>query len=403
MHVICIGGGAASFFFAAHASGLYPQMHFTILEQGQHVLGKVGVSGGGRCNVTHRCFDPTELVNHYPRGEQELLGPFYHFGPQQTVEWFANKGIILKSEEDGRMFPVTNSSQTIIDCFTSTCRHNGVVVHTSTKVKNIKPLNNGKEGFIVETLNSAPLKADKLFLAPGSSKPIWQVLEHLGLTVVSPVPSLFTFQIQDQRLGDLSGISVQNVELTVQHGKLFSDGPLLITHKGLSGPAALKMSARGARYFHDVNYNFELLVDFRSELSASDIKNWRDKEGKKLMGNHHVLGLPKRLCASMLAHSSLDPQKKFATLSNAEMDELINILKATSFQVTGQNRFKEEFVTAGGVDLKEINFNNFSSKLYPNMHLAGEILNIDAVTGGFNFQAAWTGAYIAAEGLLSAT
>ena len=401
MHVICIGGGAASFFFAAHASSLYPQAQFTILEQGRHVLGKVAVSGGGRCNVTHHCFDPEDLIQHYPRGGQELLGPFYHFGPPNTVEWFAAKGIRLKKEEDGRMFPVSDSSQTIIDCFLQTCKKNGVTIETSIKVKNIQPLNNGKDGFIVETLNTEPLKADKLFIASGSSKPIWQVLEHLGHSIVSPVPSLFTFQFKDQRIDGLSGITIPNVALTVTEGKLASDGPLLITHKGLSGPAILKMSARGARFFHDKNYSFELLVDFRPDITAADIKDWRDKEGKKLLGNHQVLGLPKRLCASLLKHSGLDPQKKFATLSKQEMNALIRILKASAFQVTGQNKFKEEFVTAGGIDLKEIDFNNFSSKLYPNMHLAGEVLNIDAVTGGFNFQAAWTGAYVAAEGLMA--
>jgi predicted Rossmann fold flavoprotein len=280
MHVICIGGGAASFFFAAHASVLYPQVRFTILEQGKQVLGKVAVSGGGRCNVINHCFDPEYLVEHYPRGAQELLGPFYHFGPKNTVDWFTDRGVRLKKEKDGRMFPTTDSSQTIIDCFIQICRQSGVAIRTSSKVKNITPLNDGKDGFIVETIDADPLKADKLFVAPGGSKPMWQVLEHLGHTVISPVPSLFTFQVKDQRLDGLSGISIQNVELTVAKSKLASDGPLLVTHKGLSGPAILKMSARGARFFADVNYNFELLVDLRPDLSPLTIKRWRDEEGK---------------------------------------------------------------------------------------------------------------------------
>ena len=401
MQVICVGGGAASFFFAAHASTLYPDVNFTILEQGQNILGKVLVSGGGRCNVTHHCFDPEELIHNYPRGGQELLGPFYHFGPENTVDWFAQKGITLKTEEDGRMFPASNSSKTIIDCFTTICRQNGVTIQTSTKVKNIKPLDNGKSGFFIETLNSQPLKADKIFVAAGSSKTIWQILEHLGHTIIAPVPSLFTFQIKDQRLDGLSGISIPNVNLTIPGSDIESDGPLLITHKGLSGPAALKMSSRGARYLHDQNYRFELTIDFRPDLSVQDIKSFRDSEGKKLMGNHHVMGLPKRLYSSLLKETGLDTQKKLATLSKKEMEALVKMIKQSSFTVLGQNRFKEEFVTAGGISLDEIDFSNFSSKLFSNIHFAGEVLNIDAVTGGFNFQAAWTGAFVAAEGLFA--
>jgi predicted Rossmann fold flavoprotein len=401
MQVTCVGGGAASFFFAAHASTLYPDVNFTILEQGQNVLGKVLVSGGGRCNVTHHCFDPEELIHNYPRGGQELLGPFYHFGPQNTVDWFAQKGITLKTEEDGRMFPASNSSKTIIDCFTTICRRNGVNIQTSTKVKNIKPLDNGKSGFIIETLNSGALKADKVFVASGSSKPIWQILEHLGHTIVAPVPSLFTFQIKDLRLDGLSGISIPNAHLTISGSDIESDGPLLITHKGLSGPAVLKMSSRGARYFHEQNYSFEVNIDLRPDLSVQEIKSFRDSEGKKILGNHHIANIPKRLYTSLIKSSGLDGQKKLATLSKKEMETLVNLIKHSSFAVLGQNRFKEEFVTAGGVSLEEIDFSNFSSKLFPNIHCAGEVLNIDAITGGFNFQAAWTGAFVAAEGLFA--
>lgn len=399
MNVICIGGGAASFFFACEASSLYPHVKITILEQGKNVLGKVLVSGGGRCNVTHNCTEPEELIKHYPRGGRELLGPFHRFGPQNTIDWFAQHGVKLKTESDGRMFPQSNSSQTILDCFKGICKKNGVIVQTQTKVKNIRPVNGGEGGYIVETLNDDTIQADKIFIAPGSSKGIWQVLEHLGHTIVPPVPSLFTFQIKDPRIENLSGVSLANVQIKTKTGGLTSEGPLLITHKGISGPAVLKMSAIGARLFNEADYKFEISIDFRPDIEVADIKHWRNSEAKKLVGNHHISDLPKRLFQSLLSHAKIDPQKKFASLSKKEMELLIVLLKKTSFQVIGQNTFKEEFVTAGGVDLAEVDFKRFSSRLIPNMHFAGEILNIDAVTGGFNFQAAWTGAFIAAQGM----
>lgn len=398
-HVVCIGGGAASFFFAANAGKLYPNTKITILEQGKAVLQKVRISGGGRCNVTHACFEPELLVQNYPRGKRELLGPFYGFGAQQTIDWFQERGVPLKTEEDGRMFPKSNTSQAIIDCLISECEKYNVQIKTSTKVTNIVPIEQGKNGFEIHLLNKGVLKADKLFIGAGSSKPIWQTLNHLGVKIISPVPSLFTFQIKDDRIKDLSGVSVQNAEVKLKGLSLTTNGALLITHKGLSGPAILKLSAFGARHFHEQDYKGEITVNFLPELSLKDIKQLRDKEGKQLINHYKLFDLPKRLFNSLLKHSGLDGNLKYASASNQDLEKLYNAICKVEFKILGQNRFKDEFVTAGGVDLKEMNFSNFSVKKYSNMHIAGECLNIDAITGGFNFQNAWTGAYLAAEGL----
>ncbi|MBX2846509.1 MAG: NAD(P)/FAD-dependent oxidoreductase [Saprospiraceae bacterium] len=394
MKIICIGGGAASFFFAANAAKNHD---ITIVEQGKEVLQKVRISGGGRCNVTHDCHDPMELVQHYPRGRKELLGPFYHFGPAQMIEWLNERGVPLKIEADGRMFPITNSSQTIIDCLKNACEAHGVQVKTGHKVKKILPLNKGEKGYDIEFLNHATEHFDAVFIGTGSSKAAWQMLEHLGHTVVPGVPSLFTFSIKDARIKDLPGVAVNDVEVHIPGQKKHTTGPLLITHKGLSGPAILKLSAQLAPFFHSCNYTTQVVVDFLPALSEAEIRDFRNHEGKRLLNNYQLFGLPKRLFFSLLRASQLDGQKKWATLSNGEIDRLVHQLKHCTFQIQGQNRFKEEFVTAGGIDLKEIDFINFSSKRFANMYLAGEVLNIDAVTGGFNFQAAWTGAYLAAQ------
>jgi len=400
MKIACVGGGAASFFFAAEASSRYPNADIVILEQGKEVLQKVKISGGGRCNVTHNCFDPQELVLAYPRGQRELLGPFYHFNPEQTLDWFQKRGVNIVAESDGRMFPESNQSQTIVDCLTESCVSQGVKIQKSSKVVDIVPLDQGNKGYKVHLLNNEILTVDKIFIGAGSSKYMWNILTRLGHKIIAPVPSLFTFKIADPRLRNLPGVAVSNVELGIVGSKTKTRGPLLITHKGLSAPAVLKMSAVAARELHAVDYKFDLIVDFRPDLSDDDIQSWRTEQGKHPVVSHHVLGLPKRLCASLIQFAGLDPTKNFASLNKAEMELLKQTLKRSVFKVLGQNRFKEEFVTAGGVDLREINFKNFSSKKLANMYMAGEILNIDALTGGYNFQAAWTGAYLSAIDLL---
>jgi predicted Rossmann fold flavoprotein len=401
MKIICIGGGAASFFFAVQASEKYPEADITILEQGNKVLSKVAISGGGRCNLTHHCFNAKELVKNYPRGEEALLKPFKKFGPKDTIEWFESRGVKTKVEADGRMFPVSDSSQSIIDCLMQACKSKGVKIHMGSKVTDIAFNDNQNNVHEIELLNGNKLSADVLFIGAGSSLTIWKILEKRGFDIVSPVPSLFTFKIKDPRIESLSGITLPNVGLSLPGTAHVSDGPMLITHRGLSGPAILKLSARAAHYFHSCDYKCKLKVDFRPDITDKDIKSWRDTDAKKLMGNHTLLGLPKRLASQLLRVEGLDGQKKFATLSKKEMQTLIDVLKKTTLSIDGQNRFKDEFVTAGGVDLSEVDFNTFSSKRYPNVLFAGEILNIDAVTGGFNFQAAWTGAFLAAEGIES--
>jgi predicted Rossmann fold flavoprotein len=397
MKVICIGGGAASFFFAANAAALLPEHEFIIAEQGKKVLNKVEISGGGRCNLTHHCFDPLLLVENYPRGRRELLGPFYHFGPEQTVDWFESRGVETKIEEDGRMFPKANTSQAVIDCLENQCRRYGVKVWTQAKVTNIRALDNGRSGFEVSFLNSPTVKADVLFIGAGSSKSIWQLLGNMGHKIVPPVPSLFTFLIKDDRIQGLQGLSVSHVELEASGTNLTSSGPILITHKGLSGPSILKMSAHGARQLHELNYRFEVNIDFRPDLCEEDILAWRSEYGGRNIGDHRIWELPKRLVHSLLAFDRIDKNKRIGDLNKEDWEKIVGMLKKSTFRVSGQNRFKEEFVTAGGVDLKDVDFTSFSSKRLENLYFAGEILNIDAVTGGFNFQAAWTGAYLAAH------
>ena len=399
MKVICVGGGAASFFFAAELATRYPAVKCTILEQGKQVLGKVRISGGGRCNVTHNCFDPQELAKNYPRGGDVLADAFGKFSPGDTVRWFESRGVKLKTEQDGRMFPITDDSQTIISCLIRACEKGVVQIKTSSKVKNIRLKDGGQKGFEIKLLNGDSEFADILFIGTGSSKQMWQVLEHLGHRIVSPVPSLFTFLIRDPRLTNLAGITVPNVRIKLNG--LETSGPMLVTHKGLSGPAVLKMSAFGARELADCDYNTSIEIDFLPQIQFDEVRSWRDTFGKKLLGNHTLSGLPKRLHQSILNHSQLDGKRKMATLSNKDLDNFAHAVKRAEFVVLGQNRFKEEFVTAGGVDLKEIDLKTFQSKVIPNTYLAGEVLNIDAVTGGFNFQVAWTGAWLAARAVSS--
>ncbi len=294
------------------------------------------------------------------------------------------------------MFPVTDDSNTIVRCLMNECERSGVEIRTRAKVKNIKVQTSS---YSVELLDGTSFDADFLFVAPGSSNQMWQVLEHLGHKLVRPVPSLFTFQISDRRIHGLSGISVPMVELVATEIGARSYGPILITHRGLSGPAVLKMSAFGAREFAKINYQFELEIDWIPNIDFDQVKAWREIWGKKLISNHHLTGLPKRLHQQLVDIDGLDPTKKLASASNKELEVLRSALKECTFTVSGQNRFMEEFVTAGGVDLDEIELRTFQSKVLPNLYMAGEVLNIDAVTGGFNFQAAWSGAWMAAKAI----
>ena len=396
--IIIVGGGAAGFFTAINIVEKNPKLKVAILERGGDVLQKVRISGGGRCNVTHACFEPNELVKFYPRGEKELRGPFHQFGSGDTIEWFENHGVELKVEADGRMFPVSNSSQTIIDCFLQATQKLGIAVLTGQSVQSIfKKENEWK----IETQIENYL-AEKLILATGSNPKIWEMLQTFGHVVVSPVPSLFTFNIKDSRIKELPGVAAL-VTVKVKDSKLTSTGPLLITHWGMSGPAILKLSAWGARILHDKNYQFTIFVNWLNDADQEEVekklKELKQEHAKKSVSKKSPFELTNRLWESLVIASGIEIETKWADLSKTQLQSLTNQLTNGTFQVNGKSTFKEEFVTAGGIDLKEINFKTMESKLHENLYFAGEIVNVDAITGGYNFQNAWTSGFIVAKAI----
>jgi len=394
---VIIGGGAAGFFGAIHYKRERPDDRVVILEQSGQLLSKVKISGGGRCNVTHASFDPKILVSNYPRGSRELLGPFHQFGPNETVSFFEELDVKIKTESDGRMFPVSDSSDSIIGALLTEASRLGIEIHISTKVQNIiydKEINL----FNIGTSKSSYLTHKCLFAA-GSSYTCWKLLEKLGVGIVDPVPSLFTFNIDDKSLHGLAGISVADAKVTVSHGKLQSSGPVLITHWGLSGPAILKMSAFGARIFHGCDYRFPLQVDWLPHTFFPTYDDFKQIAPKKQISFCPFESLPARLWLWFLQKSSIHIEKRYADLSKIEYHSLYQLVKSTDFEVNGKSTFKEEFVTAGGVDLREVDFKKFEHKQVKGLFLAGEILNIDGVTGGYNFQAAWTGGFMAAKAM----
>ncbi|RAJ15135.1 BaiN/RdsA family NAD(P)/FAD-dependent oxidoreductase [Olleya aquimaris] len=396
--VIIIGGGAAGFFAAINIAEQYNNLKVAILERGKEVLTKVKVSGGGRCNVTHAEFIPQELTQYYPRGEKELLGPFHTFMTGDTMEWFENRGIPLKIEEDGRIFPVTNSSKTIIDCFLNEAKKHQVEVLTNQSVTRFQSV---KDKWEVNT-KTDQFSSEKLIVATGSNPKIWSFLEVLGHTIVKPVPSLFTFNITDDRIKDIPGVVAHNVTVKVVDSHLESSGPLLITHWGMSAPSILKLSAFGALELAKKNYKFNIEINFVNQdydTVLLVLKDCKQEFSKKTVVNYAQFDLPKRLWRTLVLAASITEDTKWAEVNKLQLDNLSKQLTKAVFKVDGKSTFKEEFVTAGGVDLKEINFKNYQSKLHDNLYLVGEIINVDAVTGGFNFQNAWTGAYIVANNL----
>lgn len=394
---VIIGGGAAGFFAAINAAEKNQDLEVVILEGSNRVLQKVKVSGGGRCNVTHACFTPNELVEFYPRGKKELRGPFHQFMTGDTMEWFENRGVSLKIEEDNRVFPQSNSSQTIIDSFLENAKNAGVILKTSTRVDAIKKMN---EKFIIKTA-SEEFIADYVLVASGSNTKVWNMIEALGHTIIKPVPSLFTFNIEDVRLKETPGISVPKASINILNSKLAEEGPLLITHWGLSGPAILKLSAWGALELFQKKYQFQIEVNWLSlkfEVVLERLKSVKKNQAKKQVILHSVFEeIPKRLWYKLVLAANIYESEQWAQLSNKQLNDLTNQFTKSVFQVTGKSTFKDEFVTAGGVNLKEIDFKRFESKIHKNLFFAGEVLNIDAVTGGFNFQNAWTGAWIVAN------
>ena len=395
--IIIVGGGAAGFFTGINAAENDPSARITILERGKEVLTKVRISGGGRCNVTHAEFLPKELTRNYPRGEKELRGPFHSFMTGDTIEWFEKRGVPLKIEEDGRMFPETNSSETIIDLFLNETKRLGIKVLTKRAVQDVERLDDRWE---IRT-SQEKFTAQKILIATGSNPKMWKLLEGLGHTVVPGVPSLFTFNITDKRIKDLPGVATP-ARVNIRKEKLTTEGPLLITHWGMSGPAILKLSAWGARELSD-RKNFEIEVNWVPDLASGEVfqtlQENKKEHGKQQPFKNPQLGLPKRLWQSLVIASGILEEEKWADLNKQQLEELAAQLTSGVFQVHGKSTFKEEFVTAGGVELKEVNFKTFESKICKNLFLAGEVLNIDAITGGFNFQNAWTGGFLAAKAM----
>ncbi|MEK0179008.1 MAG: NAD(P)/FAD-dependent oxidoreductase [Oscillatoriales cyanobacterium] len=420
LNITVIGGGAAGFFSAITCAKMYPQARVTLLEAGRQLLAKVRISGGGRCNATHACFDPAILVQNYPRGGKALRGAFTRFQPRDTVEWFASHSVILKTEADGRMFPVTDDSATIVNCLIRTAEEAGVQIRTGDAVVLVNKLTSdiGEDPHSSASLtdggDTAPrfeivfksgeqLKCDRLLLATGSNPSGFKWAKDLGHTIEPPVPSLFTFNISDSRIQDLAGVSVANAKVKLPGAKLEQSGPLLITHWGVSGPAVLKLSAWGARFLHDRHYRSPVLINwlpqYNPEVLRQQLLGVKSQLSHRLVVSSCPFPIPRRLWERLTSAIGIDEPKRWADISNKTLDKLLQELVQGEYQITGKGAFKEEFVTCGGVNLKEVDFKTMESRRCRGLYFAGEILDIDGVTGGFNFQSAWTTAWLAGSAI----
>ncbi|MBK9270240.1 MAG: aminoacetone oxidase family FAD-binding enzyme [Saprospiraceae bacterium] len=398
--LIIIGAGASGVFAAIHLGELNPRKKICILEAGTVPLGKVKISGGGRCNVTTGVIDPKTLVEYYPRGRKELLGAFYKFGPEQMKEWLEEKGIKLKMEADGRMFPVSNRSQTIIDCFLQEIKNHHIQLRTGSRAISIQWIE-ASETWKIET-DKDVFYGRQLLISSGSDARIWKLLESIGHKIVLPVPSLFSFNISDQNLRTLTGLSVPIAKVQIKAFNLQTDGPILITHWGLSGPAILKLSSWAARELYEKDYRFSIHINWintSKEDALIQLKKYKRSYPDRLASHYGLFELPSRLWQYLIAKSGIPVDTKWGEIKDTVLEKTSVILCDQELMVEGKTRYKEEFVTSGGVELSEIDFKYFRSKVHPKLYLTGEVLNIDALTGGFNFQAAWTGAWLAAEAL----
>ena len=399
-NIIIIGGGAAGFFAAINTAMIHPDYKITILEKTNKLLSKVKVSGGGRCNVTHHCFDNKELVKNYPRGNKELQQVFSQFNPENTIEWFANQGIKLKREDDGRMFPETDSSQTIIDCFMNLAKQHKIEIVTQCEVFAIK-----KEGgyFKIKT-SKEDLKSDVVICSSGgfNKSEAYSFIKNIGHKIIEPIPSLFTINLPDDNIKkELQGVSVSNTQVKIKGSKLNYSGPLLITHWGLSGPAVLKLSAFAAHEFYNTDYNANILVNWVFPLKVNEaeeqIKTILKENHKSFPHSSAHFNLPKRLWEFICLKSEIDQTKPWAEITKKQINKLGENLVNCEFKMQGKTTFKEEFVSCGGVDLIEVDFKTMQSKIEPGLFFCGEVLNIDGITGGFNFQNAWSTAWICAN------
>jgi len=398
--LIVIGGGAAGFFGAINAAEKSKGLRVLLLEKSTKLLSKVKVSGGGRCNVTHHCFSPAPLSQHYPRGQRPLKNMFHHFQASDTIAWFESRGVKLKAEEDGRMFPVTDNSQTIIDCFLNEAGRLRIEIQVSQEIIKIEP----KQDYFLLHTSTAHFQAAQLLIAAGGyNKPEgYQWLANLGHEIAKPIPSLFTFNDSEKEFTQLMGVAVPNAEVRIAGSKLSQRGAVLITHWGLSGPAVIKLSAWAAEDLFKQNYTFTTLVNWTG-LQETEVRNLLMKlkgdNSKKQITSSPLFGLPKRLWEHLCTKAEIEEGKIWADLPNKSINKLIEFLYACAFRIRGKTTFKEEFVTCGGVSLADIDLKTMESKKIPNLYFAGEVLNLDGETGGFNFQAAWTTSYLAASAI----
>jgi predicted Rossmann fold flavoprotein len=409
--IVVVGGGAAGFFCAIQIAELHPDWEISILEKSNKLLSKVKVSGGGRCNVTHACPDVEVLLKKYPRGTRFLKKAFYQFATKNTIEWFAKNGVELHTEKDGRMFPTTNSSDTIIDCFLRKVHQYKINVLTQHEVVEVinnaatqSNANSAKQlSFTLQLLGRAPMQADAICLATGgmlkSDRLKW--LTNFGHSIVDPVPSLFTFNTVDKKITTLMGVAIEKASIQWRGNKIIETGPLLITHWGISGPAAIKLSAWCAREMSETNYEGAIIINWTPNFNESTLKmewiNLRMDFGKREMGSKNPFDLPQRLWHFLLQEAGVALNTKWADLKSANQHMLIQLLTRYTLEIKGKTTFKEEFVTCGGVDLKDIDAQTMESKLVPGLHFAGEMMDVDGITGGFNFQHAWTSGWIAAQ------
>jgi predicted Rossmann fold flavoprotein len=402
LNIVVIGGGAAGFFGAITCAEANPRASVTLLEKGGDVLAKVRVSGGGRCNLTHACFDPKQLVRNYPRGQRALLGPFHKFQPRDTVAWFEKHGVPVKTEPDGRMFPVSDTSFSIIQALKDAAQSAGVEVRTQAGPVSVA---RASSQFLLTFSNGKTMLFDRVLLATGSAPQGHQWAKELGHTIETPVPSLFTFNVPDSRLRGLEGISVEKARVRLTAGDFEQTGPVLVTHWGFSGPAVLKLSAWAARFLSECGYQAEFQINWVGDKPAvveRKILDFKADNARKSIASKSLFELPRRLWERLLHIITLPDEHRWADLSNVQLARLVAVLTADTYHMRGKTTFKEEFVTCGGVRLDEVNFQTMESRLCPGLHFAGEILDIDGVTGGFNFQNAWTTGWLAGRAMASA-
>ena len=407
MNVVVIGGGAAGFFGAITCAESNPKARVLLRDKSTKLLAKVRVSGGGGCNVTHSCFLPSVFSQHYPRGSKQLKEALKSFGATETIAWFEQRGVQLKTEADGRMFPVTDNSETIVECLLQAARKAGVEIRTGTGVEKIEalPASHGSSGFSLWLSNGSSLQADKVLVCTGGSpkETSYDWLQALGHSIQKPVPSLFTFNVPASPLKELQGIAVPKAKVRIAGQKLEYEGPLLITHWGYSGPAVLKLSAWGARLFHEQNYHFTALInwipEYTEETLRGHLQQYRQAHPKKVVATNPLFGLPQRLWKALTLLADVPAEVKWGELPAKNTNKLVESLHRAPFEVKGKTTFKEEFVTCGGVDLSQVNMRTLESRLKAGLYFAGEVLDIDGITGGFNFQAAWTTGYLAGKAM----